>query len=154
MSFEAACLHRTSAVGVFSKVGRNFWDTIQNDTIEENLMSDADAVPNETPTPDKNLCPAPVVIGMIGGKWKLLILQILIFQGTKRFGELRSSIDGITQTMLTKQLRALEADGLVTRKVYAEVPPRVEYSASADGLALEPVFTSMHAWWGNRSAAG
>jgi len=97
-------------------------------------------------------CPAPAVIGMIGGKWKLLILQILIFQGTKRFGELRKSIDGITQTMLTNQLRALEADGLVTRKVYAEVPPRVEYSASADGLALEPVFTSMHAWWTNRSA--
>ncbi|WP_299555263.1 helix-turn-helix domain-containing protein [uncultured Tateyamaria sp.] len=97
-------------------------------------------------------CPAPTVIGMIGGKWKLLILQILIFQGTKRFGELRKSIDGITQTMLTNQLRALEADGLVTRKVYAEVPPRVEYSASMDGLALEPVFTSMHDWWTNRSA--
>jgi len=96
------------------------------------------------------LCPAPRVIGMIGGKWKLLILQILIFQGTKRFGELRKRIDGITQTMLTNQLRALEADGLVTRKVYAEVPPKVEYSASADGLALKPVFTSMHAWWENR----
>lgn len=96
-------------------------------------------------------CPAPRVIGMIGGKWKLLILQILIFQGTKRFGELRKSIDGITQTMLTNQLRALEADGLVIRKVYAEVPPRVEYSASSDGLALAPVFTSMHDWWVNRS---
>lgn len=95
-------------------------------------------------------CPAPAVIGMIGGKWKLLILQILIFQGTKRFGELRKRIDGITQTMLTNQLRALEADGLVSRKVYAEVPPRVEYSATADGRALEPVFTSMHSWWLNR----
>lgn len=101
---------------------------------------------------DDKTCPAPVVIGMIGGKWKLLILQILIFQGTKRFGELRRSIDGITQTMLTNQLRALEADGLVNRKVYAEVPPRVEYSASVDGLALKPVFTSMHDWWTNRSA--
>lgn len=95
-------------------------------------------------------CPAPVVIGMIGGKWKLLILQILIFQGTKRFGELRKLIDGITQTMLTNQLRSLEADGLVNRKVYAEVPPRVEYSASKDGLALAPVFTAMHSWWVNR----
>ena len=92
-------------------------------------------------------CPAPVVIGMIGGKWKLLILQILIFQGTKRFGELRRKIDGITQTMLTAQLRALEADGLVSRKIYAEVPPRVEYSATKAGLGLEPVFTSMHRWW-------
>ena len=96
-------------------------------------------------------CPAPQVIGMIGGKWKLLILQILIFQGTKRFGELRRSIDGSTQTMLTNQLRALEADGLVIRKVYAEVPPKVEYSASEDGRALAPVFTSMHDWWLNRS---
>lgn len=92
-------------------------------------------------------CPAPVVIGMIGGKWKLLILQILIFRGTKRFGELRKMIDGITQTMLTNQLRALEADGLVSRKVYAEVPPRVEYSATSAGLGLAPVFTSMHDWW-------
>lgn len=106
----------------------------------------------DEPVAGQKTCPAPMVIGMIGGKWKLLILQILIFQGTKRFGELRKSIDGITQTMLTNQLRALEADGLVTRKVYAEVPPRVEYSASKDGLALKPVFTSMHDWWTNRSA--
>ena len=96
-------------------------------------------------------CPAPIIIGMIGGKWKLLILQILIFQGTKRFGELRRLVDGITQTMLTNQLRALEADGLVTRKIFAEVPPRVEYTASKDGLALEPVFTSMHNWWLTRT---
>ncbi len=99
-------------------------------------------------------CPAPIVIGMIGGKWKLLILQILIFQGTKRFGELRKAVDGITQTMLTNQLRALEADGLVVRKVYAEVPPKVEYSASVDAMALRPVFTSMHDWWINGSLAG
>lgn len=98
------------------------------------------------------MCPAPLVIGMIGGKWKLLILQILIFQGTKRFGELRRLVDGITQTMLTNQLRSLEADGLVNRKVYAEVPPRVEYSASQDGMALKPVFTSMHDWWLKRAA--
>lgn len=109
----------------------------------------------DIPKPDSAaICPAPKVIGMIGGKWKLLILQILIFQGTKRFGELRKAIDGITQTMLTNQLRALEADGLVIRKVYAEVPPKVEYSASADGMALEPVFTSMHDWWINRSPTG
>lgn len=109
------------------------------------------AVSDQTQTHlDAPPCPAPKIIGMIGGKWKLLILQILIFQGTKRFGELRKNIVGITQTMLTNQLRALEADGLVTRKVYAEVPPKVEYTASEDGLALEPVFTSMHEWWENR----
>lgn len=115
-------------------------------------MSEPFAVPNKAPSTGDSKCPAPAVIGIIGGKWKLLILQILIFQGTKRFGELRKSIDGITQTMLTNQLRGLEADGLVNRKVYAEVPPRVEYSASVDGLALEPVFTTMHDWWIKRTS--
>ncbi|MEO1140415.1 MAG: helix-turn-helix domain-containing protein, partial [Pseudomonadota bacterium] len=84
---------------------------------------------------------------MIGGKWKLTILQILIFRGTKRFGELKRDVGGITQTMLTNQLRALEADGMVSRKIYAEVPPRVEYSATPDAIALTPVFKEMHAWW-------
>ena len=111
-------------------------------------MLERPKINNDDGLEDKNsTCPAPVVIGMIGGKWKLLILQILIFQGTKRFGELRKLVEGITQTMLTNQLRALEADGLVNRKIFAEVPPRVEYSASKDGLALQPVFTSMHDWW-------
>jgi len=75
------------------------------------------------------------VIAMIGGKWKLWILRILVFGGTKRFNELRREITGITQTMLTGQLRALEADQLVTRKIYAEVPPRVE-----------KFFGEMHKW--------
>lgn len=86
------------------------------------------------------------VIGMIGGKWKLWILRILIFGGTKRFNELRREITGITQTMLTSQLRALEEDELVTRKVYAEVPPRVEYSATKKAAALEKFFGEMHKW--------
>lgn len=137
---------------MIEKVGSFFCDTIKNHTIERKQMSEIAGAQIDTPLSKDTPCPAPRVIGMIGGKWKLLILQILIFQGTKRFGELRRSIDGITQTMLTNQLRALEADGLVTRKVYAEVPPRVEYSASADALALAPVFTSMHDWWVNRSA--
>ena len=105
---------------------------------------------HSTPSEEDVLCPAPMVISMIGGKWKLLILQILIFQGTKRFGELHRQIEGITQAMLTKQLRALEADGLVLRKVYPEVPPKVEYSASKDGYALEEMFNAMHAWWQQR----
>lgn len=96
---------------------------------------------------DEDLCPAPVIFTMIGGKWKLSILKTLIFKGTKRFGDLRRDIDGISQTMLTSQLRALEADGLIRRQVYAEVPPRVEYSATDDGLALKPVFEAMHRWW-------
>ena len=96
-------------------------------------------------------CPAPVVFAMIGGKWKLAILKTLIFKGTKRFGDLRREIDGITQTMLTKQLRSLEADGLVRRKVFAEIPPRVEYSITADGKSLRPVFEAMHLWWIERA---
>lgn len=103
-------------------------------------------------TDQADLCPAPLVFAMIGGKWKLTILQILIFRGTKRFGELRREIDGITQTMLTKQLRALEDDGLVQRHVYAEVPPRVEYKATEDALALRPAFEAMHGWWVSRTA--
>lgn len=86
------------------------------------------------------------VISMIGGKWKLWILRILIFGGTKRFNQLRREINGITQTMLTGQLRALEADGLVTREVFAEVPPRVEYSATAKAKALSKFFSEMHKW--------
>lgn len=96
---------------------------------------------------ENEMCPAPLVFAMIGGKWKLTILQILIFKGTKRFGELRREIGGITQTMLTKQLRALEQDGLVAREVFAEVPPRVQYSATADAMALRKTFKDMHAWW-------
>ncbi|MGE0410331.1 MAG: winged helix-turn-helix transcriptional regulator [Amphiplicatus sp.] len=91
---------------------------------------------------------------MIGGKWKLSILQILIFHGVKRFGQLRREIDGVTQTMLTNQLRALERDGLVARKVFPEVPPRVEYSATEDALALAPMFKAMHHWWTERKEGG
>lgn len=93
------------------------------------------------------LCPMPDIAKLIGGKWKLIILQILIFRGMKRFNELRRMIDGVTQTMLTKQLRALEADGLVERKIYPEVPPRVEYTATQRAHELERMFLEMHDWW-------
>ena len=93
------------------------------------------------------LCPMPDIAKLIGGKWKLIILQMLIFHGTKRFSELKRAIDGVTQTMLTNQLRALEADGLVSRKVYPEVPPRVEYTATQRAMALTPMFREMHDWW-------
>lgn len=92
-------------------------------------------------------CPMPDIAKLIGGKWKLIILQILIFQGTKRFNQLRRQLGEITQTMLTNQLRTLETDGLINRKVFAEVPPRVEYSATQRAKDLEPMFKEMHAWW-------
>ncbi|WP_425607351.1 winged helix-turn-helix transcriptional regulator [Roseibium sediminicola] len=68
-------------------------------------------------------------------------------QGTKRFGELKRAINGVTQSMLTGQLRALEKDGLVHREVFPEVPPRVEYSATELALDLQPVFLALHDWW-------
>jgi len=95
----------------------------------------------------QGFCPMPDIAQLIGGKWKLIILQILIFQGMQRFNELRRQIDRITQTMLTNQLRALERDGLVERKIYAEVPPRVEYTATPRALTLEKTFLAMHEWW-------
>lgn len=104
-------------------------------------------VKSAQPVENEMLCPMPDIAQLIGGKWKLIVLQILIFRGTKRFNELRRMIDGITQTMLTNQLRALERDGLVTRKVYAEVPPRVEYSATPRAVALTGMFQAMHKWW-------
>ena len=95
----------------------------------------------------EGVCPMPNIAQLIGGKWKLIILQILIFQGMNRFNELRRSINDITQTMLTKQLRALEKDGLVERTVYPEVPPRVEYTATKRAMELRRMFKAMHAWW-------
>lgn len=89
----------------------------------------------------------PQIAHLIGGKWKLIVLQILIFSGTHRFNELRRKIDGISQAMLTNQLRALEKDGLVLRKMYAEVPPGVEYSATQKSLDLTTMFKEMHKWW-------
>lgn len=90
-------------------------------------------------------CPVATTINLIGNKWKLLIIRDLL-NGTKRFGELRKSLTGISQRVLTENLRSLENDGLIDRKVFAEVPPRVEYSLTKTGLSLQPIITSMADW--------
>ena len=90
-------------------------------------------------------CPVEITIGLLGSKWKLLILREL-FKGMRRFGELSRSVPGISQKMLTQQLRQLEEDNLVLRKVYAEVPPRVEYSLTEIGKSLSPILDAMHKW--------
>lgn len=91
------------------------------------------------------LCPVEITLSLIGNKWKVLILRELI-DGTKRFGELKRSIDDISQKVLTHQLRSMEEDALVERKVYAEVPPRVEYTLTETGLSLKPILDSMYVW--------
>lgn len=99
-------------------------------------------------TYDRMGCPVEACTEVMGGKWKGKILFIL-FTGTKRFGELRKLLPDTTQRMLTMQLRELEDDGLIKRKVYAEVPPKVEYSISEAGESLKPIVDAM--WhWGKR----
>ncbi|MGI6007781.1 MAG: winged helix-turn-helix transcriptional regulator [Ruminococcus sp.] len=90
-------------------------------------------------------CPVETTLMLIGDKWKVLILRDLM-TGTKRFGELKKSVGNVTQKVLTAQLRDMEENGLVERKVYAEVPPRVEYSLTDLGRSLKPILDAMQHW--------
>lgn len=90
-------------------------------------------------------CPVETTLLMIGDKWKVLILRDLM-GGTKRFGQLKKSIGSVSQKVLTAQLRAMEESGLVHRKVYAEVPPRVEYTLTDTGYSLKPILDAMDHW--------
>ncbi|HIV68108.1 MAG TPA: helix-turn-helix transcriptional regulator [Candidatus Butyricicoccus stercorigallinarum] len=96
---------------------------------------------------DKTLpaCPVETTLMLIGDKWKVLILRDLM-PGTKRFGQLKKSIGSVSQKVLTAQLRDMEEKGLVSRRVYAEVPPRVEYSLTELGRSLKPILDAMQAW--------
>ena len=90
-------------------------------------------------------CPVETTLMLIGNKWKVLILRDLL-TGTKRFGELKRSVGNVSQKVLTAQLRAMEESGLLTRKVYAEVPPRVEYSLTELGQSLKPILDALKNW--------
>lgn len=90
-------------------------------------------------------CPVETTLTLIGDKWKVLILRDLL-TGTKRFGELKKSVGNVSQKVLTAQLRAMEESGLVHRQVYAEVPPKVEYSLTELGLSLKPILDCMCKW--------
>ena len=90
-------------------------------------------------------CPVEVTLMLISDRWKVLVLRDLL-SGTKRFGELKKSIGRISQKVLTSNLRSMEEDGLLTRKVYAEVPPRVEYTLTELGKSLRPILCAMQQW--------
>ena len=105
------------------------------DTMEANMNEI-----NELPA-----CPVETTLSLIGDKWKVLILRDLI-TSTKRFGELKKSIGTVSQKVLTAQLRNMEENGLVHREVYAEVPPRVEYSLTELGQSLKPILDAMQNW--------
>ncbi len=95
---------------------------------------------------DTLLCPVITTLSVIGGKWKPAILWEIQQHGVMRFGKIKRSIAGVTQKMLTQQLRELEEDGILTRKIYAEVPPRVEYDLTEYGWSLSPVLREMAEW--------
>lgn len=90
-------------------------------------------------------CPVAITVHLIGNKWKLLIIRNLLMRPW-RFNELRKNLDGISQKVLTDCLRSMEEDGIITRTVYPEVPPRVEYALSALGESMRPILDSMQVW--------
>jgi DNA-binding HxlR family transcriptional regulator len=95
---------------------------------------------------DENNCPVTATMKVLGGKWKPILINAIYFTTPARFGELKRSVIGITQSMLTQQLRELEEDGIINRKIYAEIPPKVEYTLTEFGLTLSPILLSMAKW--------
>jgi DNA-binding HxlR family transcriptional regulator len=95
---------------------------------------------------DENSCPVTATMKVLGGKWKPILINAIYLTAPARFGELKRSVVGITQSMLTQQLRELEEDGLISRKIYAEIPPRVEYTLTEFGLTLSPIMLAMAKW--------
>jgi DNA-binding HxlR family transcriptional regulator len=90
-------------------------------------------------------CPVATTLNLLSDKWKILVIRELL-NDTKRYGELKRNIEGISEKMLSQSLKEMENDKLITRKVYAEVPPKVEYSLSEIGITLKPIIDSMKLW--------
>lgn len=90
-------------------------------------------------------CPVESTLGAIGGRWKVLIIHHLL-EGTRRFGELTRQLRGVSARTLTRQLRELEASGIISRRVHQQIPPKVEYSLTPFGRSLEPILQAMHDW--------
>ena len=127
------------------------WCSYPKDTIGANRVNKEVFLTELTESTAKQelpACPVETTLTLISDKWKVLILRDLM-DGTKRFGELKKSIGHVTQKVLTAQLRDMEAKGLLTRKVYAEVPPRVEYTLTETGYSLKPILDSMVDWGTN-----
>lgn len=95
---------------------------------------------------DENSCPVTATMQVLGGKWKAILINAICLTSPARFGELKRSVKGITQSMLTQQLRELEDDGIISRKIYAEIPPRVEYTLTEFGMTLAPILLAMAQW--------
>ncbi|MFC0601224.1 winged helix-turn-helix transcriptional regulator [Streptomyces palmae] len=109
--------------------------------------------PNRPDAPEKEVCGLDTAMEVIGGKWKATILWALHEHPHRRFGELRRLVPGITEKVLASHLREMEADGIVLRVAYDEVPPRVEYSLTADGVRLNTALEPLSVWGHERSAA-
>lgn len=107
---------------------------VQNLTIDKNRIFDEES------------CPVTATMQVLGGKWKSILVNAIYLTSPARFGELKRSVKGITQSMLTQQLRELEEDGIISRKIYAEIPPRVEYTLTEFGMTLSPIMLSMAEW--------
>jgi DNA-binding HxlR family transcriptional regulator len=115
--------------------------------MENSTNNDLEPVINqENPVQEENNCPMTNALKIIGGKWKLLLLNSVRNECTVRFGQLKKTMPDITQTTLTTQLRELERDGIIRRKVYAEAPPKVEYTLTDLGKTLIPVIEVLCSW--------
>lgn len=131
-----------AADAVFVPGFRNGYDLYMNKQLHTGSPAENGRLKNPSELP---ACPVETTLMLIGDKWKVLILRDLM-EGTMRFGELKKSLGTISQKVLTRQLRSMEEDGLLIRKVYPEVPPRVEYSLTGLGRSLKPILDEMKAW--------